>query len=44
MLPAVVIMVDGRQEDAWAILFYSGFACWILILSNSDVDFSMVSA
>jgi hypothetical protein len=29
--------------DAWAILFYSGFGCLILILSNSYIDSDMVS-
>jgi hypothetical protein len=44
MLPAIIIMVDSRLEDAWAIRFYSGSGCWILILLNSYIDSSMVSA
>ncbi len=43
MLPAVVTMVGGRQEDAWAIRFYSGSGCWMLIISNSYINSSIVS-
>jgi hypothetical protein len=27
ILLSIIIIVDGRWEDTWAILFYSGFGC-----------------